>query len=104
MLRGKHVVVVADADDAGRSYAQKVAASLHGKAASVIVVEIPGSKDLAEAIGKGLTRDSLLALFEKTPGRKGVTTGEILVTFTWVFSPFCPGHGCTTARHCPLGA
>ena len=50
----KMCVIVADADDPGREHAQRVAAMLYGKAASVKVCEIPGSKDLAEAIEKGL--------------------------------------------------
>ena len=66
-LRGKNVVIVADADDPGREHAERVAAMLHGKAASVKVCEIPGSKDLAEAIEKGVPANVLLALFEDTP-------------------------------------
>jgi len=77
-LRGKAVLIVADADDPGRVEAQKRAASLYGKAASVKVCEIPGCKDLAEAIEKGMTRDDLLKLFEKTPEWKPETGAEIL--------------------------
>lgn len=42
-LRGHHVVVVIDNDPSGRRHGQKVAASLHGKAASVRVMESPGA-------------------------------------------------------------
>jgi len=66
-LRGKNVVVVADADDAGREHAQRVAAMLQSKAASVKVCEIPCSKDLAEALEKNVLVTVLLALFEETP-------------------------------------
>jgi hypothetical protein len=66
-LRGKDVVIAADADPPGRAEAQKRAAMLYGKAASVKVCEIPGSKDLAEAIEKGIPKGNLLALFEDTP-------------------------------------
>jgi hypothetical protein len=44
-LRGARVVVVADKDAAGRKHAQEVAASLHGIAATVSVVEALEGKD-----------------------------------------------------------
>jgi hypothetical protein len=77
-LRGKRVVIIADADNPGRIHAQKVAASLHGKAASVTVCELAGAKDLAEGIGKGMTREKLLALFEETPEWRPASGAEIL--------------------------
>lgn len=77
-LRGKHVLIVGDADDPGRQHAQKVAAMLHGKAKSVKVCEIPGSKDLAEAIEKGVPPDVLRALFEDALEWEPVTVAEIL--------------------------
>lgn len=39
-LRGKHVVILPDADEPGREHARQVAASLHGVAASVKVVNL----------------------------------------------------------------
>jgi hypothetical protein len=78
MLRGKSVVIVADADDPGREDAQKRAAMLYGKAVNVRVCEIPGSKDLAEAIEKGVPKSVLLALFEDAPDWKPSTGAEIL--------------------------
>ena len=77
-LRGKNVVIVADADEPGRIHAQKVAASLRGKAASLKLVEIPGSKDLAEAIEKGATVEALALLFDEAPEWKPATGAEIL--------------------------
>ncbi|HUZ93840.1 MAG TPA: DUF3631 domain-containing protein [Edaphobacter sp.] len=77
-LRGKDVVIVSDADDPGREHAQKVAAMLFGKALSVKVLELPGAKDLAEAIAKGVSRDVLHALFEDTPEWKPSTGTEVL--------------------------
>jgi hypothetical protein len=77
-LRGKRVVIIGDGDEAGRLNAQKVAAALCGKAVSVKVCEIPGAKDLAEAIGRGWTRERLLALFEATPEWKAANGAEIL--------------------------
>jgi hypothetical protein len=79
-LHGKHVVIVADADDPGREHAHKVAAILCGKAASVKVCEIPGSKDLAEAIEKGISKVVLLALFEDTPKWAPAEARDILDT------------------------
>jgi 5S rRNA maturation endonuclease (ribonuclease M5) len=87
-LRGKHVVIIADADEAGCQHAQKVAASLFSKAASVKVVEIPGSKDLAEAIAKGMPREVLLALFEETPEWRPATGAEILNSMMGFIRPF----------------
>jgi hypothetical protein len=77
-LRGKQLVIVQHADDAGRKYAQQVAVSLHDKGVSLKVVELPGAKDLAEAIGKGMTREDLLSFFEKIPKWKPETGAEIL--------------------------
>lgn len=77
-LRGKDVWIVSDADPPGRAEAQKRAAMLFGKAASVKVCEIPGSKDLAEAIEKGVPLKVLLALFEDTTEWKPATGAEIL--------------------------
>jgi hypothetical protein len=77
-LRGKSVVIVADADEPGRVEAQKRAASLYGKAASVRVCEIPDCKDLAKAIESGWTRERLLSLFSEMPEWKPATGAEIL--------------------------
>jgi len=77
-LRGKYVVIVADADDPGREHAHKVAAMLHGKTTRVKVCEIPASKDLAEAIDKGVPANIFSALFEDTPEWKPATGAEIL--------------------------
>jgi hypothetical protein len=44
-LEGRPVVILPDNDDAGRRHAQDVAARLHGRAASVKVVELPGLPD-----------------------------------------------------------
>jgi hypothetical protein len=77
-LRGKQVVIVQHSDDAGRKYAQQAAVSLHDKGASLKVVEISGAKDLAEAIEKGSTRETLLALFEQTSEWRPASGAEIL--------------------------
>jgi putative DNA primase/helicase len=41
-LVGKHVVILPDNDEAGEKYAATVAAALHGVAASVKIVRLPG--------------------------------------------------------------
>ncbi len=59
-LSGKHVAIIADADESGRRHAQQVAQSLHGKAVSVKVLELPSAKDLSEWVERGGTRETLL--------------------------------------------
>ncbi len=68
-LRGRHVVVIADKDTAGRSHAQQVAASLYSKAVSVKVIECPGesSKDLSDFIAQGHGRADVEALADAAP-------------------------------------
>lgn len=41
-LRGRHVVILGDNDEDGRTYAETVSSNLRGKAASVRLVELPG--------------------------------------------------------------
>jgi hypothetical protein len=77
-LLGKRTVVIADGDEAGRPNAQNIAAILRGKAASLKACEIPGAKDLAEAIELGWTREQLLALFEETPEWNTIGCAEVL--------------------------
>jgi hypothetical protein len=48
-LAGKRVFILPDNDDAGRKHAEQVAASLHGKAASVKVIELPGLPEKGDA-------------------------------------------------------
>lgn len=67
-LRGKRVTVIADADEPGRKHAQQVASSLHGKATSVKVLELPNAKDLHEwATVRNGSREELLTIIERTP-------------------------------------
>jgi 5S rRNA maturation endonuclease (ribonuclease M5) len=53
VLHGAHVIVVADKDDAGRQYAQEVADSLEGKAASITMVEAKAGKDAHDHLSAG---------------------------------------------------
>lgn len=50
-LDGKRVVIVPDKDDPGRKHAAQVAQALHGRAAEVRILELPGSgKDVSDWI------------------------------------------------------
>lgn len=66
-LRGKRVVVIADADEPGRNHAEQVAASLAGKVESLKVLELPGAKDLNEWVERGGTREALINLIQTAP-------------------------------------
>jgi hypothetical protein len=66
-LRGKDVVIVADADSAGRTHAQRVAGSLYGKARSLKVLELPGAKDLSDWLARAGTAEGLRSLIESAP-------------------------------------
>jgi putative DNA primase/helicase len=67
-LRGAHAVIIPDKDEPGRKHAETAARSLHGVAASVKVLELPGdSKDVSEWLAAGYTREDLEALVEQTP-------------------------------------
>lgn len=81
-LGGKAAVIIADADEPGRKHAQQVAASLMGKARSVKVVELPGSKDLSDWVEAGGNREALLGFIEArpewTPAKSAVANGFTL--------------------------
>lgn len=76
LLAGKSVVILADADGPGRAHARAVAKALWdarqgattGKSAcaTIKILELPGSKDLSEALEKGLPKEALLALIAET--------------------------------------
>jgi putative DNA primase/helicase len=87
-LRGKDVVIIRDSDDPGREYAEKVAAMLNGKAARIRVCEIPDSKDLAEALEKGVPLEVLHTLFENTPAQRTTSGAELIRRFENIFRRF----------------
>jgi 5S rRNA maturation endonuclease (ribonuclease M5) len=60
-LKNRHVIIVADRDDAGRKHAQQVAEILTGTVASVQIVEAAVGKDAADHIAAGKTLDELVA-------------------------------------------
>ncbi|MGC1977118.1 MAG: AAA family ATPase, partial [Candidatus Sulfotelmatobacter sp.] len=88
-LRGKRVVVIADADEPGRKHAQEVAASLAGKVESLKVLELPGSKDLSGWVERGGKRDSLIELIGGAPEWKPRPSASVSV-ITRAFSDITP--------------
>jgi hypothetical protein len=69
-LRGAKVVILPDNDEPGRKHAQQAAKSLHGKAASVKVLELPGlpeKGDISDWLAAGGTREELLELAAEAP-------------------------------------
>lgn len=67
-LCGRHVVILPDADAPGRKHAQQVAAALHGKAASVRIVELPGGgKDASEWLAAGGDVEHLIQMADAAP-------------------------------------
>jgi putative DNA primase/helicase len=66
-LHGRQVVIIADADEPGRKHARQVAESLHLRAGSVKVLELPGAKDLSEWVERGGTKEVLSELISNTP-------------------------------------
>ena len=78
-LRGAHAVVIPDNDKAGRHHVAEVARSLHGKARSVRVVELPGLPergDVSDWLAAGGILDELKALSEETPRYEPPARGD----------------------------
>lgn len=69
-LRGASVVILPDADEPGRRHAEQVAAALHGVAASVKVLALPGlpeKGDVSDWLNAGGTREELERLADDAP-------------------------------------
>ena len=60
LLRGAKIVIIADADDAGRTHAQQAARSLRGTAAEVMIVEPAVGKDVSDHLAASRTLDELV--------------------------------------------
>ena len=76
-LRGRRVVVLPDADQAGRQHAEQVAQSLLGKAAEVRIVtlpDVPPKGDVSDWLDAGGTVDGLKKLIRAAP----LITAEML--------------------------
>jgi len=72
-LRGARCIILEDNDDTGRAHVLEVAASLHGIAASVKILRLPGlgdAGDVTDWLEAGHTIDELLALAAACPDWK----------------------------------
>ena len=72
-LRGRHVVVLPNADPPGRKHGAEVAAALEGVAASVVVLELPDLPDKGDVsnwLRAGGTVAQLLALVEEEEAQR----------------------------------
>ena len=74
-VRGLHVVILADADAAGRPHAMEARSVIHDVAASVALREIPNAvapkhKDISDHLQSGGTMDQLVPLKEDAPKAK----------------------------------
>lgn len=68
LLKGRHAVVVQDADQAGRDSARKIAGEILPSCESVRVIVAPmQSKDAREAVRAGATSECFLDLAQSTP-------------------------------------
>ncbi|WP_352429730.1 toprim domain-containing protein [Thermoflexus sp.] len=70
VLRGARVVILPDNDNTGKKHAEQVARSLHGKAAEVRVLELPGlppKGDVSDWLAAGGTREELERLADQAP-------------------------------------
>jgi hypothetical protein len=78
VLAGKRVVMIPDNDPVGRAHAEAIADSLHGKAASVGVLDLKVPKnggDVSDWLDAGHTPDELRDLIAKAP-EWGIVEGE----------------------------
>ena len=69
-LAGQHVVILPDADDAGRDHSQSVAASLAGRSKSIRVCELPNLSpkgDVSDWLSAGGSADDLDRLAGQSP-------------------------------------
>lgn len=63
LLAGRHAVIVADADDAGRRGAETILGVIQSRCASARIIESPnGAKDAREAVIAGADRAAFMAL------------------------------------------
>lgn len=81
----RQVVIVADADQAGRLHAQQVASALSNVVPEIKVIEMPDAKDAAAWLDNGGTPGGLLSLVEQAPRwkpleRETPSTDEIAPT------------------------
>jgi RecA-family ATPase len=69
-FKNRHVVILPDNDQPGRWHASQVATNLHGIAASLKIVELPGlgdKQDVSDWLDAGNLYQNIAALADKTP-------------------------------------
>jgi len=69
-FRDAHLVILPDNDQPGREHAEEVATLLHGVAASIKIVELPGiahKEDVSDWLAKGHSLEELKSLVELAP-------------------------------------
>lgn len=84
-LKGANVVILPDNDGPGRKHSQQVAQSLHGKAASIKVLELPGlteTGDVSDWLENGGVKEELLRLAQAAPEWRPKTAEGQLVAMT----------------------
>jgi putative DNA primase/helicase len=84
-LHDARVVILPDADQAGRDHAAQVAQSLHGRAASVKVLQLPGlpdKGDVSDWLGSGGTDTELVRMAQEVPEWTPAQARPLLGTFT----------------------
>lgn len=104
VLKGASVIILPDKDAPGKKHAQKVAASLYGKARSIKIIELPDRdgqciKDVSDWIAAGGTITELEQLVSQTLEyklRDKNNTGLICIadvapeTVDWLWYPYIP--------------
>lgn len=66
-FKGRRIVILPDADDAGRRHGNKVAQQLQGVAQAIKSLELPGAHDIYDWIAAGNTKADLVALVKAAP-------------------------------------
>lgn len=98
-LRGRHVVVIPDADEPGRKHAAEVAESLSGIAMSVRIVELP-TKDVSDYFAAGHTADEFRALIAAGGAPEDPWQAELTKALAEVRAKLTPSNATERA---PLG-
>jgi len=89
-LRSANIVVLPDKDEPGLKHTAQVTKSVHGKAASLKIIELPGNcKDVTDWLQAGGAKEALLKLVEQAtlwqPARS-LSYQELLAVFQkWLF-------------------
>ncbi len=95
-LANRDVVILPDNDVPGRAHAQTVAQALHGQAASVRIVELPGLDehgDVSDWLAAGHTTAELLGLVEQTPEWEPAPTTSRLQGHATTYTYVMPAYG-----------